>query len=91
VKIEGSPEDDTEISAKMVLVNSIHLPDRNALKRLESHSPKVTLISRQLAFAKNAFATLNFFIVIESAIGFGIYEAEASNLLLTKLDKDIHA
>lgn len=87
VKIEGSPEDNTNILAKMILVNSIHLPNRNALKRLESYQPKISLISRQLAFAKNAFATLNFFVVIESAIGFGIYEAEASNVVLIKLDK----
>lgn len=87
MRVEGMPEEDTTVVGKMVLVNSIHLPDRNALKRLESHNPKITLISRQLAYVKDNFATMNFFIVIQTDIGFGIYEAEASNLVLIPLTR----
>ena len=77
--------DGKENKLPIVLVSNIHIPDRNALKRLEEHSPQIKLVSKILHHATNSFCSYIFYVVIESDIGIGIYMAEMSNMIISIL------
>lgn len=75
------------MEVKLAMVAGLHFPSRNKLKRLEAFNPKVTLLSKLVAYAEKTFATFRFFIVIEADCGIAIYVAEASNLVIKDLSE----
>jgi hypothetical protein len=83
----GDSASGKEVDIKLSLVGGIHHPTRNKMKRLEAFNPRVSLVSKQVAYAENTFASFVFFIIIEADCGIGIYAAEASNLVLKDLSE----
>ena len=83
----GGSASGKEVDIKLSLVGGIHHPTRNKMKRLEAFNPRVSLVSKQVAYAENTFASFVFFIIIEADCGIGIYAAEASNLVLKDLSE----